>query len=144
MKVGAGTAKRKWPMLLFKEDIAMPGLVGIPWRSEEWRIYELASSLILGSGQSAAAQIVLWKRGGIGSGKGGLYYCLGGAKKEKRRTENASGIRREKRQGPISMLSPSFRVLSSGMCLPLGHLLSVALLLLPLPVVNVTCNAPSF
>lgn len=38
----------------------MPGLVGIPWRSEEVTssVCEVVSSIVLGSRQSVAAQIV--------------------------------------------------------------------------------------
>lgn len=78
----------------------MPGLVGIPWRAEEVTssVHELVSSIVRGSRQSVAAQIT--EKGQHGKVEKGDYNIAWDRARELgRRTEKASGIRMEKRQG---------------------------------------------
>lgn len=85
---------------LSEEETAMPGLVGIPWRSEEVTssVHELVSWIVLGSRLSVAAQIM--EKGKHGKVEKGDYnIACDRARELGRRAEKASGIRMEERQG---------------------------------------------
>lgn len=85
---------------LSEEETAMPGLVSIPWRSEEVTssVHELVSSNVLGSRPSVAAQIM--EKGKHGKVEKGDYNIAWDRARELgRRAEKASGIRMEERQG---------------------------------------------